>query len=175
MTTRDVGIVLHEELDRREKLITQLTQECDGLRVAIGILERPTAEAHNRVTKVVSRRNRQSEPNTTTMFVCDKCGSDYFKGAQGIAVHLRTCDGIKRTRVEQNRFNQQRHLQKTGGNPPEVHTRQAKTQDEPNVLPARVPCLRCGEKFPDARALGIHVTRVHFGEASLTRAQSGGM
>jgi len=30
-------------------------------------------------------------------------------------------------------------------------------------------CLDCGELFPDAKALGIHRTRVHFGTASLNR------
>jgi|ERR1044071_9624978 hypothetical protein len=56
MTTRDIGIVLHEELDRREKLVAQLTEECKGLRVAIDILERPTPEQHNRVSRVVGKR-----------------------------------------------------------------------------------------------------------------------
>lgn len=31
----------------------------------------------------------------------------------------------------------------------------------------------CGEKFPDAKALGIHKTRVHFGDRSLTGSQLG--
>jgi len=29
-----------------------------------------------------------------------------------------------------------------------------------------VACLDCGEKFPDAKAMGIHKTRVHFNEDS---------
>jgi hypothetical protein len=64
MNSKDAGIVLHEELDRRERLITQLQTECDGLRTAIQILERPTPEALNRVTRVVGQRGRK--PNGST-------------------------------------------------------------------------------------------------------------
>lgn len=41
-------------------------------------------------------------------------------------------------------------------------------------LAGRVQCLECNEKFPDAKSLGIHKTRVHFGDRSLTGSQLGG-
>lgn len=64
MTTRDIGFVLHEEIDRREKLITQLQTECDGLKVALGVLEHPTPGSPYRVTRVVSRRGKRKPADT---------------------------------------------------------------------------------------------------------------
>lgn len=34
--------------------------------------------------------------------------------------------------------------------------------DSPRVL---VKCDACGDRFPDAKSMGIHKTRVHFGAA----------
>lgn len=36
-----------------------------------------------------------------------------------------------------------------------------------------LPCLTCGEKFPDAKALGIHQTRVHFTNEPAMARRSG--
>jgi len=46
---------------------------------------------------------------------------------------------------------------------------------EPPSPPPRVRCLDCGELFPDAKSMGIHQTRVHFGAASLSRSHLGGV
>lgn len=37
----------------------------------------------------------------------------------------------------------------------------------------QVQCLDCGEKFPDAKALGIHKSRVHFSDRSLSGSTLG--
>lgn len=46
----------------------------------------------------------------------------------------------------------------------------AKTEHETPAADGtgRVQCIDCGEKFPDAKALGIHRSRVHFSDRSLT-------
>jgi hypothetical protein len=57
VTIREVGLALHEELDRREKLIAALQEECGAIRTTLTIVERggSTPEAQNRVTRVVGR------------------------------------------------------------------------------------------------------------------------
>lgn len=60
------GILLHEELDRREKLVAQLTQECDAIRIVLAVLERPSPEAHNRVTRVIGRKTGKTTTKETT-------------------------------------------------------------------------------------------------------------
>lgn len=63
---KDIGMSLHEELDRREKLLAQLNQEADAIRVVLGVLERPTPEQHNRVTHVVGRKKKAATPPQET-------------------------------------------------------------------------------------------------------------
>lgn len=45
------------------------------------------------------------------------------------------------------------------------------TTTEVSVKDGRVQCLDCLEKFPDAKSLGIHRSRVHFRDRSLTGSQ----
>lgn len=57
MTTRDIGISLREELDRREKLIAQLQTECDSIRTE---LIKELQRAANRFYREIETARRAS-------------------------------------------------------------------------------------------------------------------
>lgn len=171
MTTKEIGISLHGELDRREKLIAQLQTECDSIRTVLGIIERPTPEAHNRVTTVVGRGRRvgggkratEPKPSTTEpkravqteSVVCEKCG-ETFGNTKALGSHKRWRHGA-------------------------VVTKSARPDNKPDPpkpnghADNRVKCDECDERFPDARSMGIHKTRVHFGRSSATGSALGGL
>ncbi len=144
MSTKDLGIQLHEELDRREKLLQQLTTECDALRKTLEIIERPTPEAHNRVTRVVGKKAGK----------VNKQGSGCEKHPSSDVNPKGKCQECIR---EYNR-NWWANKKKNANQAPPA-----------NTPPVQVKCDSCGDRFPDAKSMGIHKTRVHFGDASLRR------
>jgi hypothetical protein len=73
-------------------------------------------------------------------------------------MHERKCDGVRRTREERTKESMRRYQKSLNPEPSPLITK-AKGSD-------RVQCVRCGEKFPDAKALGIHTSRVHFAAAA---------
>jgi hypothetical protein len=246
VTTRQIGISLHEELDRREKLIITLQEECGAIRTTLAILERggSTPEAQNRVTRFVGKRGRRAKSEgggigaaaagnsngptnsatigsparesrrptrraTSGALVCEKCGAADFPTKAGVSMHVRKCDGIRRTAAERKKAAMDRWVEKNRKAPavtklvvtkPARRARVAPPVTEPRMRlpmrPAERPPIdededlddgfggpptatpaksapesptihwqrcHCGEKFPDARALGIHQTRVHYG------------
>jgi hypothetical protein len=165
MTTQNIGIVLHEELDRREKLVAQLTKECDGLRTALEILERPTPEAHNRVTRVIGRRGPKPKESGGDKR-CVVCGKSEADGAafgkhnaftDGLDSNCKVCRKAKRDK----RAAKNSAPKSNGHASDEPNPRQAEPlpSDAPRLM---VKCDRCGDRFPDAKSMGIHKTRAHF-------------
>jgi len=259
VTTRELGITLHEELDRREKLIAVLEDECGAIRKTLEIVERggSTPEAQNRVTRVIGRRGKGKKvqpdgggigaaaagassaapvsrvtsgaamagrllPRRTTdnAMKCQTCGAEDFPTKAAVSNHARNCDGVLRTPAERKKLAMDRWLGKKGkttlrgtgrprkeiraiepeGEDPESEdpaaeddsddfdeeippaaaavreTRMSLPMKKPESTPSPtqywVPCLTCGEKFPDSKSLGIHQTRVHFsGEPAMSRRQ----
>ncbi len=163
MTTRDLGISLQDELGRREKLIEQLTSECAAIRTTLGILERPSPEALNRVTKVVSRRNTppktktesngkvaqcEKHPGSTlnTKGECTKCAqrANYDRWRDKKKAPTETEDTVDMVVADRKRA-------------------EAKPNGDGPVL---VRCDECGDRFQNVKDVGIHKSRVHFGTSS---------
>lgn len=159
MTARDISIILHEELDRREKLLKQLTEEVESFRRVLAILERPTPEALNLVTHVASRKREAGacpkHPNATfdAKGKCRLCQSEYMK--QYLA--------NKRAKK----------AAAASATPPVVPPVPRAVPPEPGT-PLLVRCDECGDRFHDARTMGLHKTRTHFNSASERRSTLNG-
>jgi hypothetical protein len=151
---------------------------------------------------------------------CPQCGTEDFPTKAAVSMHLRKCDGVRRSAAERKKAAMDRWLEKKGkksirvtgrprkqvdlietpedeGQEPEEpivdddddfddelspaatavrETRLSVPMKKPDGKPSAtqywVPCLTCGEKFPDSKALGIHQTRIHFSrEAAMSRRQ----
>ena len=159
----DLGLSLHEELDRREKLLKQLTEECDAIRKVLTLIERPTPEQLSRVTKVVGRRKTAKKSNGAAGPVCAKHPEAEFspKG------QCKSCKAEYMKRYWEKK--------KKAAEPPEppkamaaaatsVIDRTAKPRSLYAPETTGVQCLNCGDRFPTARELGAHRTAAHFGE-----------
>lgn len=76
-------------------------------------------------------------------FRCFECGKGFDSRGE-LKRHEETCDG-------------------PGDPDPEPPRSDSSPSIEARKPDNRVVCDACDEKFPDARAMGIHKTRVHFG------------
>lgn len=56
-----------------------------------------------------------------------------------------------------------------------VTPRPAARRESPPAEPTMLRCPSCPEKFPNARALGVHQSREHFGASSGTGSSLGGL
>ena len=139
------AIDLQHELDKREGLLKQLTEECAALRVVLAMTEPP-------ITPVGAKRNLlkralDGEPATLTC----ACGRSFGR-PQALALHRKACDAAKKI---------------TPAAPPKRKTQQS--------TKLRCPAAGCTETFETARGLGIHQTRMHYGERSISGSSIGGI
>ncbi len=156
MTTRDLGISLHDELDRREKLIAQLNLECEAIRTTLGILERPSLEALNRVTKVVSRRNTPPTTKTGSTGKALQCE----KHPEARPNRKGECKSCAQA-AYQKKWYAKKQQQAT-----ETPVETKPPDRKPNGGSMIVRCDECGDRFQNVRDMGIHKSRVHFGSSS---------
>lgn len=119
---------------------------------------RPNGAARN------ARARKNLNASGPGLLACPRCPGLAFESDKGLRIH------IARKHVEDD--------------PAELEDETLDDDDAPAAgdrrtaaAPERPRCLDCGESFPDARALGVHRTRVHFmnEDRSLNRSQLGGM
>lgn len=102
-------------------------------------------------------------------YACEKCHRT-FKSAQPLGKHRKSCNGTVVDPGEAKRAYQRAWQAKR-----KKKLQQSDKTDEadlkppvtsPSVTPALVRCQDCGDRFQNAKEMGIHRTRVHFGVES---------
>ena len=133
-------------------------------------------------TKRPGRKQRKSI-DRPGVFECDYCGADDFKSKAAVSMHRRSCDGVRRTKQERAKASSDRWLAKKAKG---VETEKRPHRESKMPLPMKTPvrvdpvpialrCPSCPETFATMRALGIHQSRLHFSDRSMSGSSLGGM
>jgi hypothetical protein len=158
--TTDLGIELQNELDRREKLIASLTEECDAIRKVLGIMKRPNPEPIVIDARTPSRRSGKR---------CKKCGKFAAEGAtfykhsafaDGLDNHCKNCRRVKQNSTRAEKKSAAAVREEIGPTPLKKPTSSVEQKISHR-------CPSCPETFTNLRDLGIHKSQKHFGSQSL--------
>lgn len=153
----DLEASLREELASREKQITKLNEECVAIGTVLEIMTRRKKIFERGLTRPeILKRRRQSKALTGRH--CEKHPGAQFnkRGA------CRSCISI----AIKAAWDRKKAAVQSPANGSEKKTEQPDT---------RVPCLVCGERLANAKELGLHNTRLHFGDSSLGRSSLAGI
>ena len=153
----DLEASLREELTSREKQITKLNEECAAIGTVLEIVaRRKKIFERGLAPPEILKRRRQPKPLTGRH--CDEHPNAEFnkRGAcrSCISIAIKAAWARRKASVE------------SPANGSEKKT------EQPD---ARLPCLVCGERFANAKELGLHTTRLHFGDSSLGRSSLAGI
>jgi hypothetical protein len=161
------------------EVLDQLKAERAQLDAAIAALE-PLVGGGRPVMKPAKNPVKTPAPAAGGELKCEECGRT-FKRATGLGSHRRLhkkpkpnghAKPAKATPARPRAVDLDEDDQDDDDDKLDDRQEQKPVAAPPAVI--RVACDECGEKFPDARAMGIHKSRCHFGSSSLRRLAADG-